>query len=383
MSENESHRAAAEARRAVTGSSAPLSRHDVALRRYLGAVHFASLQDTGLQDTSLQDTDSWPVSAPAAATSVPVPELSVVAPIEGTPDRAAVAPRTDLVIAGVDHSPHAYRAAVWAAAEAVHRHAALRLVYAYSLPIAGYAGYSMAPHDLGNILRAEGAKLLRSIAGEIRVAHPDLEVQTRLFQGDAVVALRRESARARLTVVGSLGSGRVSGVLLGSIAMAITAHGTAPVAIVPAEGPGWATSGAVVVGADGSSTSEAALRFAFEEAAVRGTGLVAVHTWNPPRPALVDVTSQQITVLDESERLMLSEELAGWRDKYPDVPVVQEVVRGRATPVLLSFARSAQLLVVGSRGRGGFAGMLLGSTSQSLISHAHCPVVVVRPNSLD
>ena len=125
------------------------------------------------------------------------------------------------------------------------------------------------------------------------------------------------------------------------------------------------------------------IRFAFEDAAVRGAELIAVHSWNHPRPALVDVTALDVARADDVERALLSEELAGWRDKYPDVPVQQNVVRGRATPTLLTFARYAQVLVVGTRGRGGFAGMVLGSTSHALICHALCPVVVVRPDSLD
>jgi nucleotide-binding universal stress UspA family protein len=256
------------------------------------------------------------------------------------------------------------------------------LVYAYSLPIAGYAGYSMAPDDLGAIMRAEGTAMLREVAAGLRADHPALDVAIRLFQGDPVQALRRESEQARLTVVGSRGIGRVSGVLLGSVAMAITSHGTAPVAVVPAEGPGGSAGGPVVVGVDGSATSEAAIAFAFDEAAVRGVRLLAVHTWNDVRPTLVDPTMIDYAKLEDGERAELSEQLAGWREKYPDVDVRPIVVRGRPTQTLLRYAGQAELVVVGSRGRGGFAGMVLGSTSHTLITHAICPVVVVRPDSV-
>jgi nucleotide-binding universal stress UspA family protein len=183
-------------------------------------------------------------------------------------------------------------------------------------------------------------------------------------------------------VVGSRGTGRVSGVLLGSVAMAITSHGTAPVAVIPAEGPGGEADGPVVVGVDGSPISEAAIAFAFDEAAVRGVRLLAVHTWNDVRPTLADPTMIDFGRLEDGERAALSELLAGWRDKYPDVDVRPIVLRGRPTPILLRYATQAQLVVVGSRGRGGFAGMMLGSTSHSLITHAIAPVVVVRPDSL-
>ena len=286
--------------------------------------------------------------------------------------------RTDLVVVGVDGSAHARKAAEWAAAEAASRHAPLRLVYAYQLPVAGYAGYSMAPSDLGRVMRAEGRRMLSEVADDLRTRHPGLDVHTRLFQGDAVVALRRASETARLTVVGSRGQGRVAGTLLGSVALAITAHGSAPVAVIPVDGPGWTPTGPVVVGVDGSPTSEAAINFAFEEAAVRGAPLVSrARLDRPAADAVRRIAHRHRTI--GGERTAAARRAAGpWRDKFPDVEVISVVAHGKPTPALLDHGRQAQLLVVGSRGRGGFAGMLLGSTSHSLITHALCPVVVVR-----
>ena len=291
--------------------------------------------------------------------------------------------RVDVVVVAIDGSAYARRAAQWAATEAEHRNAELRLIYAYSLPIAGYAGYSMAPDDLGSIMRAEGKAMLKEVVAGIQVDHPNLAIAPRLFQGDAVVALRNESEHARLTVVGSRGNGRLTGALLGSVALAISSHGTAPVAVVPAEGPGGRPGGPVVVGIDGSATSEDAIAFAFNEAAMRGAPLLAVHTWNDARQAPVDAATVRSLGVEDRERSALFEQLAGWRDKYPEVEVEVVVSRGRATQTLLSYAHRAQLLVVGTRGRGGFAGLLLGSTSHSLITHALCPVIVVRPGNLD
>jgi len=367
MSEQERYRALLDAKSAAALKSAPLSRHDAALRRYLGAAQY----ETANSRSGWDDPVPSPIRHPAPVV------------VEILPAAPAAAPRADLVIVGVDGSQHAAMAAEWAADDAVQRNAALRLVYAYSLPVAGYAGYSMAPDDLGHLMRVDGEQLLVGLAAELRSHHPTLEVQTRLVQGDALLTLRRESAQARLTVVGSRGNGRMAGVVLGSFAMAITAHGTAPVAVIPTEGPGWVQDGPIVVGVDGSPTNEAAIRFAFEQAALRDARLVAVHTWNHPKPAAMVDGMPDLAVMDQTERALLSEELSGLRGKYPDVDVQQHVAHGKATAVLLSLARSAQLLVVGSRGRGGFAGMLLGSTSHSLITHAVCPVVVVRPDSLN
>jgi len=111
---------------------------------------------------------------------------------------------------------------------------------------------------------------------------------------------------------------------------------------------------------DLSPESDPALGFGFEEALASGVPLVA---------ALADV--------DEKSSL-LSKRLSGWLEKYPDVEVEQFVAGERPIPVLLGLGERAGLLVVGSRGRGGFTGMLLGSTSQALIYHAPCPVAIVR-----
>lgn len=370
MSRHESRRATVEAKNAAARSDAPLSRHDAALKRYLDASQHESLHQN--------EWDDW--VAPPPTHAAPTPAVTELKPI---PAAVVRQPRADLIVVGIDGSAHAAMAARWAANEADLRGASLRLVYGYSLPVASYAGYSMAPDDLGDVMRVEGEHLLSAVADEIRTQHPAIEIDTRVVQGDAVLALRQVSARARLTVVGSRGNGRMAGVLLGSVALAIAAHGTAPVAIIPAEGPGWPSDGSVVVGVDGSATNEVAIRFAFEQAAFRGAELVAVHTWNHLKESAMQDGVPDLAAMDQAERTRLAQELAGWQEKFPDVVVRQQVLHGKATAVLLSVARTAQLLVVGSRGRGGFTGMVLGSTSQSLISHAVCPVVVVRPESLD
>lgn len=386
MSKQESFQAVTQARNAVAHSTGPISRHDVALKRYLQSQqHIAEVEHRSANDpvvnysgpTRHGSAESHPLLAEIRTEPPTISRSSAGPASAATAEKAS----SKVVVVGIDGSSHARRAADWAADEAARRHAPLRLVYAYSLPIAGYAGYSMAPDNLGRMLRVEGATLLARVSREIVARHPDLDVSTRLFQGDPVVALRRESEHARLTVVGSRGQGRVSGALLGSVAMAITGHCTAPVAVIPAEGNGGTADGPVVVGVDGSATSDAAIGFAFDEAAIRHTPLVAVLAWNDPRATLPDLSVEQYAKLEENARRPLVDALVPWGDKYPDVVVEIQVVRARPTQTLLTFARFAQLLVVGSRGRGGFTGMLLGSTSHAVITHALCPVIVVRPES--
>jgi nucleotide-binding universal stress UspA family protein len=121
---------------------------------------------------------------------------------------------------------------------------------------------------------------------------------------------------------------------------------------------------------------------AFEEASLRGADLVAVHTWTEFTSDTEYAYARQFTGdwddVEADEREKLAVGLAGWQEKYPDVTVRQVVTRDRPVRCLLEHAADAQLVVVGSRGHGGFAGMLLGSTSQALIYHAPCPLLVVH-----
>ena len=138
----------------------------------------------------------------------------------------------------------------------------------------------------------------------------------------------------------------------------------------------------MVVGIDGSPVSEAALAFAFDAAAARGVGLVAVHAWSP---TAIDETLTPFMDWDAvavEEDALLAERLAGWVQKYPQVAVRRTVVRDGAVRALAAASREAQLVVVGSRGRGNATGLLLGSVSHGVLHASHCPVAVVRPGPI-
>lgn len=292
----------------------------------------------------------------------------------------------EFIVVGVDGSVAANEAAAWAAEEAARRRCELRLVHAYLLPAdAGYGYPEWNPHpvNLRSVLEAHGQEMLDRLAADLRTTHPELTVSTRVLYERAIVALRAESEHALLTVVGSGDTSRIYGVLLGSVALAVASTNPAPVAVIH-QGRTPRKTGPVLVGVDGSSTSDAAVAFAFQAASVRGADLIAMHVWDD---VIVSGTHKLQNVLidpariEQEERALLAERIAGWADKYPDVSVQQTLVEGRAVTALLDQTKQAQLLVVGSHGRGGFAGMLLGSTSHSLIIHSDCPVVVVRPNA--
>lgn len=285
------------------------------------------------------------------------------------------------VVVGVDGSSSALAAVKWAATECARHRTPLRLVHGYVLPAPGYTGIVITSTEIRRAIEEQSDAWLTEAAAAARSAAPDVEVTTERVCENGTALLIGESREARLMVLGSQGLGTVTGLLVGSTALALASHGKCPLVVVRGtEVPG----GPVVVGVDGSPTSEAALAFAFEAASVRGAPLTAVTCW---QDFMVEsaYTASRFTVdwgqVEEDERRLLAERLAGWQEKYPDVPVTRVVLRDRPVRALMRYGAEAQLVVVGSRGHGGFAGMLLGSTSQALAYNAPCPLAIVRPVS--
>jgi nucleotide-binding universal stress UspA family protein len=285
------------------------------------------------------------------------------------------------IVVGVDGSDTALQAVRWAAAEATQRRSPLRLVSAYAAPAGRLVGDPGLGVDYRTVARDSAARYLAAAATAATAVAPDLAVEQVLVEGFPTSALRAESVHATLVVLGDRGLGGFSEMLLGSVAVALAAHAACPVVAV--RGPDFDTSAPrvepVLVGVDGSPASEAAVAFAFEAAALRAVPLVAVHAWydllvDPVMAPLLDVDA-----VEADEREVLAERLAAWSRKHPEVDVRRLVVRDRPGRALVQESASAQLVVVGSRGRGGLAGMALGSVSHALLHHAHCPVAVVRP----
>lgn len=283
------------------------------------------------------------------------------------------------IVVGVDGSEASLEAARWGAADAASTGAALRLVFALAVPSPHHVGgIDLGPGYRDNLAEAARAVLDTAAAGAAD-RHRGLLVETELRTGFAVPILLEESRHARRLVVGSRGLGGVAGLLLGSAAVALVSHAACPVVVVrgsSAGGPG--DDRPVVVGIDGSALSEAATELAFEQAAAREVPLIAVHAWSDHVPVGLG-TSVDLDSVDADQRRLLAERLAGWREKYRDVEVRTSVVRDRPAHALVEQSGVAQLLVVGSRGRGQAAGLLLGSVSHAALHKAPCPVLVVRP----
>ncbi|OKK01339.1 universal stress protein [Amycolatopsis sp. CB00013] len=280
------------------------------------------------------------------------------------------------VVAGIDGSRSAVAAARWAAGEARRRGLPLRLVHAYESAGRDYPTLEVTAAEVREAMRETG--LLRlSVAGRTAAeAAPGLDITTELVEGDPREVLVDESRRAALVVIGSHGLGSIGRFLLGSSGITLAARGRCPLVVVR---DGDARPGPVLVGVDGWPDSAAAVRFAFQEASELGTSVTALRTWSelgPVEPGVRRLGGSR--AVHDSARRALAAEVSSVAHEYPDVPFGCVVVRGRAGKVLREYGERAGLIVVGTRGRGGFAGMLLGSVSQGLAGRAPCPVAVVR-----
>nr|WP_042178588.1 universal stress protein [Kibdelosporangium sp. MJ126-NF4]CEL13277.1 Universal stress protein family [Kibdelosporangium sp. MJ126-NF4]CTQ98968.1 Universal stress protein family [Kibdelosporangium sp. MJ126-NF4] len=286
------------------------------------------------------------------------------------------------IVVGIDGSSAALAAARWAAREASARGLSLALVHLQPDPNGRYQDEKISA-AMRPALREQAEKWLRAAITVACEEVPGLNPSIELRDAEVVTALVEMSVDAAMIVLGARGIGGFTGMLVGSTANSVVAGAVCPVAIVRTPPLGQRkTDGPVVVGVDGSRASEAAIEFAFEEASLRGCSLIAVHTWTEVYldPELnVDRIAFDTTVLREREEELLAQRLAGWQEKYPNVPVRRVVTKGRPVRVLLDYDDEAQLIVVGSRGLGGYHGMLLGSTSQALMHYTRTPLVVVRP----
>lgn len=282
------------------------------------------------------------------------------------------------VVVGADGSPQATNAVEYAAIEAMLRRRSLLIVHAYVWPPAAVAYSAELAVTADATMRRTADEILADAARHAALAAPGVDCSTRTVTGDPAAVLRELSEQADLMVLGARGAGGFAGMMVGSVAAHLAPHACCPVVVVR----GHTAGGPVVVGVDGSPASTAALDFAAEEADRRATELVALHTWttasstelNDSLPISYDSWDSQ-----QEHQRVLSEALAGIAERYPDLAVHSEVRHGIARQMLTALSDGAQLVVVGSRGHGGFTGLMLGSVSQHLIYRAACPVAVVRP----
>ena len=284
------------------------------------------------------------------------------------------------IVVGIDESPAARLAVQWAARDAELRNVALTLVHAVSPEVSTRlkmplpAGLARWQQDRGRRLVDEALKVVEAAS---RSGGP-AGVHTEVRGSPAVPALVDLSKDAEMVVTGCLGSGRWPGRLLGSVSSAVLRYAHCPVAIVHDDDPSAAepSQAPVLVGIDGSSASELATAVAFDEASRRRVGLIALHAWSD-----IDVSEWPGVDWPATQSMaeqILAERLAGWQEQHPDVAVTRVVVQEQPARQLVERSGQAQLVVVGSRGRGGFAGMLVGSVGETVAQMAQVPVIVAR-----
>ncbi|MGB5112691.1 MAG: universal stress protein [Mycobacterium sp.] len=292
------------------------------------------------------------------------------------------------IVVGVDGSAYSTVAVKWAAREAVMRDVPLRLVNVVS-PDAALAGpwpQTPLPSEFFQWQEDRARQIIEDAhKNALEAASPTgtPQVDSELLYSPVVSTLVALSKEADMVVVGRRGEGAVARALLGSVSSHLVHHAHCPVAVIHDEDPLTTRplQAPVVVGIDGSPTSELATEIAFDEAALRGVGLVALHAWSDMGPLNFGKFGQapiEWANFKVREEEVLAERLAGWQDQFPDVDVHRIVVSDSPTPRLLEQAETAQLLVVGSHGRGGFTGMLLGSVSGAVVNTAQIPVIVAR-----
>ncbi|WP_009472526.1 universal stress protein [Rhodococcus sp. JVH1] len=274
------------------------------------------------------------------------------------------------IVVGVDGSGPALDAVRWAAREATERRAPLLLLSCIT-----YRGTEDGPR-LAETLHARAERNVAKARETARAgsADADLDIRAEVSHQNAPGSLVDRSAGAEMVVLGRRGLGEFTDGLIGSVTSAVVRHAQCPVAVID----GWSRvadgTGPVVVGIDGSPSSARAVGLAFEECSLHNAELIALHAWSDQDLSILPVGVEQT-----AERSVLDAAVAEWCERFPDVSVRRTLVRDRPVRHLLEMADEAQMIVVGSRGRGGFPGMTLGSTSAALVHITPCPLLIAGP----
>jgi len=279
-----------------------------------------------------------------------------------------------MIVVGVDGSVAARAAVDWAAGDALRMHQPLRLVH-----VVDRGPYQIARfpnEDQPDALLRAGHKALKEALALVYERQPTVEVTTEVREGSPALVLRDQGSTATELVVGSRALGGLAGALVGSVSDHVAGRTGCPVVVV--HGTWRPTYGQVVVGVDDSPECDAALAYAFAQAASRASTLRALHAWQLPVHVFAPELPYELGEIRTAQRRKITERLRTYRKEYPQVTVIEDVVCGQAAKALTDAAEDADLLVVGSRGHGAVGSALVGSVSRSVLHHARCAVAVIR-----
>lgn len=287
--------------------------------------------------------------------------------------------RTPTIVVATDGAASSKATVRWAALEAERRDMALHVVHVL------HWDANTARYDFGggqfDTARTMAEDVTAAAAAAARAAAPTARITKATLIGTPAARLLDVAGTADLLVIGGRGRGGFAGLLLGGVSQRVATHAPCPVVVV--RGRAGVAAGPVAAGVDDSPAADHVLATAFAAAAARGTGVVAIRTYLPAVPLYYrdDIPAATITTpeQDADVRARLTEQLAPWRAKYPDVPVDTIVSHDSTAGVLVGVSHGAQLVVIGSRGHGVVAGTLLGSTGLQLLHHADCPLYIDHP----
>lgn len=284
------------------------------------------------------------------------------------------------VIVGVDGSSASDTAVTWAAQSAAMRGVPLTLVHVEN-PKAPTWAQVLILEQVRGWQQAEGHNVLANafkIAHDVIGENAGIHINGELLFAATVPKLIELSKGADLIVVGTDGRGALTRGLLGSVSSGLVRHAHCPVAVIHEQQPSspLPVDGPVLVGIDDSSSSELAIKIAFDEASRRQVGLVALHAWS--NRELVELPGIDWVQVKAEEERLLTEALAGWQEQYPDVVVTKSLVCEPPARAVVDASHSAQLVVVGSHDRSLAGRLVLGSVSNAVVQSARRPVIVAR-----
>ncbi|MER6581517.1 universal stress protein [Nonomuraea sp. NPDC001023] len=277
------------------------------------------------------------------------------------------------IMVGVDGSAPSDAALGWAADDAARTGAELHIVHA--LDRQPYSVGRFPDFGQWNNLLLAASRVLERAEAAVRARQPSVPVHAEIVEGTPAAVLQDQARRADELVIGNRGLGGFAGALLGSVTMQVAGQVRCAVVVVRADPP--ERVGEIGVGIDDSDVCEPAIGYAFEQARLRGARLRLIHAWQVPVHAFAPEIAYDVDEVRAAQREVVRTRTAGWRERHPEVTVVEDVQS--AHPVEALAGAPCDLLVVGSRGRGAFGSLLLGSVSRGVLHHARCPVAVIRP----